>query len=301
MFGFMRNIYYLIGLMVGLAILVVVQMPAAHARMVVCDIGQGDAILITKGSIQVLVDGGPSSAKILSCLEKYVPFYDRTIELVVLTNTDFDHMNGLSAVIDHYHILQLVSSDGVHESDALNKFVDKLAQYRLKVVPVERGDTILVGAEDSLKGLRFDVLWPVDTLGEYVAVYDATMDSTKRESVLGASDKRGDLNERSVVLLLQESNKKILLTGDMGDESEELILDLGQLPDIDILKVGHHGSRYASTNEFLLQLKPEISIISSGAGNSYGHPTAETLDRLSKVGSIIKRTDLDGDVLIDLR
>lgn len=301
MFEFMKNFYYLIGLLVGLAILVVVQMPTAFARMVVCDIGQGDAILITKGMIQVLVDGGPSTAKILSCLEKYVPFYDRTIELVVLTNTDYDHLNGLNAVVDRYRILQFVSSDGVHPSDTLTKFVDKLGQSNLQVTPVERGDTILVREDEPQKGLRFDVLWPPDTVGEYVSIFDISMASSKREAVLGASDKRGDLNERSVILLLTESNKKILLTGDIGEETEELLIEMGQLPDIDILKVGHHGSRYASSDDFLSLIRPELSIISAGKNNSYGHPTDETLNRLSKIGSVIKRTDEDGDVIVDLQ
>ncbi|MFZ2200171.1 MAG: MBL fold metallo-hydrolase, partial [Microgenomates group bacterium] len=114
-----NKIYYMVGLLLGFIIMVIGQLPGETAKMVMCDVGQGDAILIIKGRNQVLIDGGPSSEKILSCLEKYIPFYDRQIELIVLTNTDSDHMNGLTSVLNRYTVIQFVTSDGVHNSDAL--------------------------------------------------------------------------------------------------------------------------------------------------------------------------------------
>ena len=137
-----KRIYYAIGLMLGLVVVVMGQMPGEKAKMVVCDVGQGDAILITKGNNQVLIDGGPSSEKILSCLEQYVPFYDRTIELIVLTNTDFDHMQGLTSVVERYTLIEFVTSDWVHEGDALNKLTYQLVNAQIKVKGVERGDKI---------------------------------------------------------------------------------------------------------------------------------------------------------------
>lgn len=292
--------YYLSGLVLGLVILVVGQMPGVGARMVACDVGQGDAILIIKGSNQALIDGGPSSEKILSCLEKYVPFYDRTIELIVLTNTDFDHMQGLGAVIERYQVTQFVTADGVHESAALTKFAHVLTQNDVSVTPVERGDRIRVGSQNIQAQLVFDVLWPPETIRDYSAVLSDQLDETKREQILGASAKRGDLNERSVVLLLLEDKGKILLMGDAGFQTEKSLLEMGGLPDIDILKVGHHGSKYASSAEFLQKIHPAIAVISVGAKNRYGHPTQETLERLSVVGATIKRTDNEGAIVIDL-
>lgn len=294
------KIYYLVGLVLGLAILVVGQMPGEQAKMVVCDVGQGDAILIAKGRNQVLIDGGPSSEKILSCLEKYVPFYDRTIELIVLTNTDYDHMSGISAVVERYEVIQFVTSDGVHESDALTKMISKLDEAKITVNAVERGDVIKVGGEHGPERLKFNVLWPPDTIEENVAIFSGQMDNAKREQILGASAKRGNLNERSVVLLLLEDNKRILLMGDAGDQTEEEMLSMGDLPDIDILKVGHHGSKYASTLEFLQKIRPELAVISVGAKNTYGHPTSETLSRLEQVGATVRRTDLEGSIVLDL-
>ncbi len=281
----------------GLVVLVVTQVPSPKAKMVACDVGQGDAILITKGSNQVLIDGGPSSEKILSCLAKYVPFWDRTIELIVLTNTDYDHMNGLSTVVERYQVTQFVTSDGVHDTDALTHFSRVLSEHHVSVMGVERGDTIQVGEED---GLNFEVLWPPNVIEEYVAVLRNQIDESSREQILGASAKRGDLNERSVVLLLLEDTKRVLLSGDAGFQTEKELLKLGGLPDIDVLKVGHHGSRFASSQAFLEMIKPEIAVISAGQKNRYGHPTAETLERLSKVGAAVRRTDEEGTIVIGL-
>ena len=126
------------------------------------------------------------------------------------------------------------------------------------------------------------------------------MDKVKREQILGASAKRGDLNERSVVLLLLEADKQVLLSGDAGDQAEKVMVQVGKLPDIDILKVGHHGSKYASTLEFLQIVKPELAIISVGAKNSYGHPTSEAIGRIEQVGAKVRRTDREGSIEIEL-
>lgn len=295
-----KYIYYCVGLALGLVVLVLSEQPSDKAKMVVCDVGQGDAILIVKGRNQVLIDGGPSSEKVLACLGEYVPFYDRQIELIVLTNTDFDHMNGLSAVVERYRVIQFVTADGVHESDALAKFIDTLGRNSLSVTSVERGDRILVGRGDYTSQLSFEVLWPQDTIEENVAIFSPQMQKEKREQILGASAKRGDLNERSVVLLLLEDSKRILLSGDAGDQTEKELLKLGNLPDIDVLKVGHHGSKYASTLEYLQIIKPEVAVISAGATNHYGHPTSETLSRLEQVGATVRRTDREGSIEIEL-
>lgn len=289
-----KYFYYIVGLVLGLAGLVVTQIPDGKARIVACDVGQGDAILITRGFDQVLVDGGPSSEKILACLAQYMPFWDRQIELIVLTNTDYDHMNGLSAVVERYQVIHFVTADGVHESEALTRFVSVLSESRVAVRAVEQGDTIQVGGRDKL---RLAVLWPPEVQDEYVAVFSSQIDPSQREQILGASAKRGNLNERSVVLLLLEDNYRALLMGDAGDQAEQELVASGQLVDVDYLKVGHHGSRYASTTNFLEKVKPETAVISVGSRNSYGHPTAETLARLGALGVQVRRTDEEGTIV----
>lgn len=291
---------YFVGLILGFVILALTQMPGEKARMVVCDVGQGDGILIIKGNNQVLIDGGPSTEKILACLGEQMPFYDRRIELIVLTNTDFDHLNGLASVVERYEVIQFVTADGVHDSDALTKMGDKLREYEVEVQAVERGDMILVGEGESRERLSFNVLWPPETVEEYVAILSSQLAIDSRKQILSASAKRGDLNERSVVLLLLEDNKRVLLMGDAGDQTEKELVKLGNLPDVDYLKVGHHGSRYASSLGFLQAIRPEWAVISVGEKNRYGHPTEETLERLKSVGAEIHRTDLEGEVVITL-
>lgn len=295
-----KLVSYIVGLGLGLVVLLSWQWPSQNTRMVVCDVGQGDAILIIKERLQVLVDGGPSTAKVLACLEQHVPFWDRTIELIVLTNTDFDHMNGLSAVLDRYEVIQFVTADGVHESAALDKFIDSLDRNGVRVEAVERGDWLIVGEERRDLQLRFEVIWPPDTKRENVAIFGSQMEENERKQILGASAKASDRNERSVVLLLLEDTKSVLLSGDIGVQTEKELLELGGLRSVDVLKVGHHGSKYASTREFLDIIKPEIAVISAGINNRYGHPTGETLERLSRIGAMIYRTDKDGTVVLEL-
>ena len=229
------------GLVLGLVVTVMIQIPGQRAKMVVCDVGQGDAILITKGETQVLVDGGPSGEKILTCLGKQMPFYDRTIELIVLTNTDSDHLSGLSSVVERYKVIQFVTADGVQPSDNVTKLREKLQQVGLRVQPVERGDKLAIVNKLGVKQLEFKVLWPPDTIKENVAIFGNEMKEEKRQQILRASAKRGNLNERSVVLQLLEDKKRILLTGDAGDQTEKALLQLGGLGEIDILKVGIMG------------------------------------------------------------
>lgn len=283
---------YLGGLIVGLVLTVVFDLSKLTPRFVACDVGQGDGLLLIKGNTQVIVDGGPSGEKILDCLSRQIPFWDRQIELIVLTNTDYDHMNGLSSVVERYNVVHFVTADGVHESQSLDRFSSLLMREAVRIHGVEQGETITVGTDDKL---TLKVLWPPDLIEEYVAVFSNQIASSEREQILGASAKRGDLNERSVVLLWEESGYKTLLMGDAGFQAEKSLVESAYLSDVDLLKVGHHGSKYASSFDFIRSITPESAVISVGRDNRYGHPTEETLQRLKHFGIAIWRTDQNGD------
>ncbi len=224
-----------------------------------------------------------------------MPFWDRTVELIVLTNTDYDHMNGLSAVVERYEVMQFVTSDGVHESSALDRMIAKLREHGVVVFGVEQGDVVRVSGESEME---LKVLWPPEVIEEYVAVFSGQMEESQREQILGASAKRGDLNERSVVVEILEDNHRYLLMGDAGFQAEKELVKSGLLHDIDYLKVGHHGSKYASSQDFLEIVRPEIAVISVGERNTYGHPTKEALARLENVGTAVMRTDMEGDITL---
>lgn len=286
--------FYVLGLILGMTLLVAAQMPDGKTRIIACEVGQGDAILITKNENQILIDGGPSGEKVLACLTKHMPFWDRTIELIVLTNTDSDHLNGLLSVVERYILGDFVTADGIQESGVLERLVDILAKRRVTVVPVEQGDTIMVGERDKLE---LKVLWPAQVEERNIAVLSSQIDKAEREQILGASAKKGSVNERSVVLLLREGDYRALFTGDAGFQAEKSMLESGMLVDVDYLKVGHHGSKFSTSLEFLQKIRPEQAVISVGRQNRYGHPTQEVLERLSKVGAQVRRTDQDGEVI----
>lgn len=292
-----RKGWYLTGLLLGLAGLWYTSRPDGKTHIVACDVGQGDAILVTRGTTQVLIDGGPSSEKILTCLADTIPFYDRQIELIVLTNTDFDHLNGLSSVLERYTVIRFVTADGVHESDALDHLVAVLAARQLPVNTVSQGDTLQILGPYPL---TFRVVWPPATQEKYAAVFQANLDPARREQLLSESAKRGNLNERSVALLFLQDTYRALLMGDVGDQAEKVLLEQGELSKVDYLKVGHHGSKYASTQAFLDKIRPTTAVISVGKGNRYGHPTQEALSRLTAVGAITRRTDLEGTIRVDV-
>ncbi len=291
-----RTLYSLIGFTITLVTLILTSLPSPVAKFIACDVGQGDAILITKGDTQVLVDGGPRGDAVLSCLSRHIPFWDRNIELVVFTNTDYDHLNGLNSVLPRYHIGRIVTGDGVGESDALAQFIDTLKTSNNTVSQVGQGDIIKVGTDN---GLTFRVLWPKDPNPATMTAFDSEIATGERSRVLGINLVK-NTNERSVVLELDENGYKVLLTGDAGVPSEQELLSEHLLPRVDLLKVAHHGSKYSSSAPFLATLHPTLAVISVGAKNTYGHPTEETLSRLNDIGATVRRTDQEGDIVVNL-
>ena len=107
-----------------------------------------------------------------------------------------------------------------------------------------------------------------------------------------------DTNELGLTVLASAGDFDVLLTGDMGGQAEQLLLDHADLPDVELLVAGHHGSRYSTTPELLETVRPEMAVISVGRSNRYGHPAQETLERLAEFGADIYRTDLQGTVVV---
>lgn len=250
---------YVVGSIAGLVVLVsgvTWYWPDGKVHLVACDVGQGDGILIWRGSAQVIVDGGPDKKKMIDCLSQFVPFWDREIELVVLTHAEADHVTGVLEVLRRYQVGQLVTSNVAKDKVAAND------------VPVH---IAVAGEEMRVNGLEF--------------------------VVLGARTDTSEVNETSVVLKLVYDQFTALLTGDIGSETETLLVNSGNILRSNVLKVGHHGSKYSSSEAFLAAVKPAVAVISVGK-NNYGHPTKEVLERLKDAGARIWRTDESGDVEI---
>jgi competence protein ComEC len=232
------------------------------------DVGQGDSeLVVLPGGVQVLIDGG-SDKGVLFELSKVLPKTDRYIDLVVMTHAQLDHFGGLYDVVERYKIGAFIAPDREGESDAWDDFIRLINEKEIPVVLVGAGDLI------SFKDSSLAVLSP-------------------NEEFL----KNDEINESSVVLGLDSEGVKVLFTGDIGFETENYLVDTYDI-DTDILKVGHHGSKFSTGLNFLAEATPRISVIEVGK-NRFGHPTGVVLSRLQSVGSSIYRTDQDGTVHIE--
>ncbi len=237
-------------------------------RVVFLDIGQGDAILIEKGSNQILIDGGPSSQKELEELGKYIPFWDRTIEAVIATHPDQDHIGGLIGVLKNYKVCTEIDNAASGDSAAYKNYLQLLRDKKVERLRGQRGMDLKL--DDAILA----ILYPGTDL----------VNNPK------------DTNADSLVAKLTYADHKILFTGDFPTEEDAKIFAAKVDLSADILKVAHHGSKYATSDEFLDRVKPHEAIISVGAGNRYGHPAQEVLERLKAHGIPVQRTDQMGDI-----
>lgn len=229
------------------------------------DVGQGDSELaILPNGVQVLIDGGPDN-KILEELSSILAPTDRYIDLVVLSHPQYDHFAGLIDVLKRYEIGAFIYNG---REGTVNAFGDLK-----KIIEENKIPTIILTQGNKIKhqDIQFDVLSPSKKL---------------------LSSK--ELNDTTLALKLTGKNSKIMFTGDIGFKIEDYLTRNFDI-DSDILKVGHHGSKYSSAKKFLEAVSPKVSVIEVGK-NSYGHPTSQTLNGLASIGSQIFRTDKDGTI-----
>lgn len=267
--GFKPTRIILIGfaLLIGLVWATIFSLPDDRLHLVFCDVGQGDAILISQGSTQILVDGGPSQ-EVLSCLSNHLPFWDQEIEIVIATHPDADHITGLIDVVERYSVKQFVLNSLGEDSAVFQEFQKAVLAEKSGIYFPKAGDEINLGL------LKLSVLWP-----------------QAQEKVLGATTVEKEVNETSIVFQLSYGDFDVLLPGDISTKIESRL----SLEDIEVLKVAHHGSKYSTSDDFLKQAQPELAVISVGK-NRFGHPTKEVLERLSNLKIKILRTDKDGEL-----
>jgi competence protein ComEC len=245
-------------------------MPDERLRVSFLDVGQGDAILIQKGSQQVLVDGGPSPQALNLELGKEMPFWDRTIELVVLTHPHADHLTGLVEVLKRYKVEQALYPD----------LDDGSPLYREWLGLVE---------EDSQGTIA--------QAGEEINLGDGVIIEVLNPQVPPLAGTDSDIDNNGVVLRLTDGRVSFLLTADIQWEGEFELLARGAELGSSVLKVAHHGSKTSTTPEFLDEASPRVAVISVGE-NSFGHPSDEVIERLEqKLGEAnIYRTDQQGTI-----
>lgn len=245
-------------------------MPDDNLHVSFLDVGEGDAILIRIGNQQVLIDGGPSPQALNLALGGKMPFWDRTIDLVVLTHLHSDHLAGLVEILQRFNVNQVLYADTDYDSPVYDEWQKLIADK--KTAPAQACQQIDLG-----DGARLEVLHP----------QAAPLTGTE-----------SDIDNNSVVLRLSQGAVSFLFAADiMSDAERELVLQRANLVST-VLKVPHHGSATSTTSEFLTVVNPQIAVISAGTDNKFGHPDDEVVRRLeSKVGEQnICRTDRQGTV-----
>jgi competence protein ComEC len=262
----------LLSLISALALLTAVSTPDNNLHLIACDVGQGDATLITQGNTQILIDGGPGN-KVIDCLSSHLPFWDRTIELVVLSHPQSDHYQGLIEVFSTYHVNTFLTTNLENSAQSYQVLKNKVGESHVEVIYPTSDTTLKLGK------ISLDIVWPSE------------------EHLTLNTQPNQDLNNFSIVALLSFGEFDTLLTGDIGPEIIPDILNTDQLSSIEYLKVPHHGSKNGLTQELLDATSPQLATISVGR-NSYGHPHQEIIDMLLKAGVITLRTDQMGDIEI---
>lgn|SRR3989344_1275311 len=238
------------------------------------DVGQGDSAFIkTPENHQIMIDGGPNSKALLH-IARLMPYFDRSLDLIILTHPDADHLDGFISILQKYRVNYIVWTGVKKTTGDYQKWLSLLEQQK------KMGSHIIIAKENqTIKAgrLLIKTLYPL-------------------ESVEGEDPRQ--VNETSIIFHLFFGKTAFLFTGDIGAKTEEKVIDNNVDLASDILKVPHHGSKYSSSEPFLEKIHPTFAVISVGKDNRYGHPTPEVLQRLKKFDINILRTDELGTIEI---
>lgn len=232
----------------------------------IIDVGQGDSILIkTPLGKNILVDAGDENSDYI--VSNYLKKNKvKIIDIIIATHFDSDHIGGIDNIINDFSVKKVYAPNHTTNSNSFNNFINTLSNKNIKLDFLSRNDTI---------NLEKDII---------INVFSPHFMSENK-------------NENSIVFSLDYKDKSFLFTGDMEKPNELDVINSYDLEEIDFLKVAHHGSYTSSSDEFIKEVSPDISVISCGYKNRYGHPHKSVLYTLKKYNSLIYRTDISGDLI----
>jgi competence protein ComEC len=273
--------YFISGIITGFVLLFTFfsQLPDGKLHIVFCDVGQGDAAYIQfPGGEDMLIDGGPGgkTPKVLGCLGKHMAFFDRTIDIIVLTHPQEDHLGGLTEVLKRYEVKNFLHSDVGSATEGFTSLMNIVKEKHITERLVGAGEKISIGT------VRASVIWPASSF----------LAEKKASNVLGVSN----VNDASVVFTVSYGTFDALFPGDADSHVDNALIQTPLSGSIELLKVPHHGSKTGMTEGFLRWLgSVNLAVISVGK-NTYGHPAQETITRLEQDGAQVLRTDDVGDI-----
>ncbi len=242
--------------------------PAKEPEIYFLNVGQGDSeLVVLPDNVKILIDGGPNN-KVINELNKITSPFNRYVDLIILSHPQLDHFGGFFDVVKNYKIGAFIYTGKDNETKSFKELKILIKEKNIKTIVLKEEDKI------NYRKNNFQILPPSKEFLENKEINDSAL----------------------VIKFLSQNGLKALFTGDIDKKVENYLVEKYDFK-IDVLKVSHHGSKYSSTEEFLKEAKPKISVIEVGK-NSYGHPTQEILDRLSAVNSKIFRTDRDGTIKI---
>ncbi|MEW5907782.1 MAG: MBL fold metallo-hydrolase [Patescibacteria group bacterium] len=270
--NFKKNFkYFFVGLLFSVTILVWYAVFAeTRDRLIVAflDVGQGDAIFIqAPNGNQILLDGGPNKM-VLRELSKVMPFYDKSIDVIIESHPDNDHINGLVDVLKRYKVGLTMESGVESDNAAYQQIKDIIKEKNIKNILARQGMRINMG-----NGAYLDILFP-----------DRDVSSL-------------ETNYASVIAKLNYGNNCFIFTGDAPKSIEQYLVSIyKENLQCDVLKIGHHGSDTSTSESFLGYINPQYAVISVGEDNKYGHPRQEIIDLLNQFKINILRIDESGTI-----
>ncbi len=270
MHNFSRFYYWIFGAIIVAGLLLgacLLSLPDGKLHLYVLDVGQGDAILIRAPSGEfILVDGGPDNA-VVAQIDRVMPFYEKRIDLMILSHPHADHVNGLVEVLKRYDVKQVMMTGVSYKFAGYSAFLEQISRQKIPIVYAGSRNDYHLG------NLFFDMIFPLQSLqGKTFENY----------------------NNSSIVFRLLWGKKIFYFTGDSELQEEEKILAARLDLRADFLKAAHHGSKTSSSEALLDRIKPLYAAISDGLQNKFKHPHAETIEHLMARKIEILRTDLDG-------
>jgi len=244
-------------------------------KVIFFDLGQAEAIFIkTPKGHQILIDGG-STKKILEKLSSEIPFWDRTIDLIILSHPDSDHLGGLNYILERYRVEYILWTGAKRETETFKKWLEKIE----KEIKKEKARVIIAQRGQKIKAseVKIYIVYPFQNLKDKIF--------------------KNTANESSIVAKLSFFKNSFLFAGDINKKIEKELIETNS-KDLksEVLKVPHHGSKYSNSFDFLKKTKAQLAIISCGKDNKYNYPHPIVLKNLKNLDIKVLRTDQNGDI-----